>query len=107
MRILIVLLCGITLCACASMSTPTTKTTILKCSNSQFLQVTYPDENTAILEWDNGTFTLNSAISASGARYTGEGWQWWTKGDSGHLTPMKADEKFATQASILCVPFRK
>ena len=50
-----------------------------------------------------GSRTLKIAISASGARYTGDGLQWWTKGvDQGQLSPLAPGEDIATAQGVNC-----
>ena len=73
------------------------------CSNGQSVQATYPDTNTAVIKLQSETHTLHVALSGSGARYTGEGWQWWTKGmHDGMLAPLAPGESIASAHGTTC-----
>ena len=70
--------------------------TTYACSDGQTVQAAYPDTNTAWVKIKGQTHTLHVAMSGSGARYTGEGWQWWTKGmRDGMLAPLAKGETIA------------
>jgi hypothetical protein len=45
--------------------------------------VTYPDTETARVSYDGRDYVLVSAVSASGARYAGQGLEWWTASRNG------------------------
>lgn len=46
---------------------------------------------------------MRIAVSASGARYVGGGWEWWTKGATeGTLSPLKPGEDIASAAGAIC-----
>ena len=53
---------------------------VYACPDGQSVRATYPDTRTAVIEYRGATHTLKTAVSADGARYIGEGLQWWTKG---------------------------
>ncbi|MFC3651972.1 MliC family protein [Dyella humi] len=73
------------------------------CSDERTLQARYPDPNTAVIRIQDETHTLHIAISGSGARYTGEGWQWWTKGmHDGMLAPLATGESIASAPGVQC-----
>jgi membrane-bound inhibitor of C-type lysozyme len=73
------------------------------CSDGQTVQAAYPDTNTALVKIKGQTHTLHVALSGSGARYTGEGWQWWTKGmHDGMLAPLAPDETIASAPGVTC-----
>ncbi|WP_284319990.1 MliC family protein [Dyella acidisoli] len=73
------------------------------CSNGQNVQATYPDTNAAVIELQGKTHTLHVALSGSGTRYTGEGWQWWTKGmHDGTLAPLAPGESIAGAPGTTC-----
>jgi membrane-bound inhibitor of C-type lysozyme len=70
--------------------------TTYACSDGRIVQAAYPDTNTAWVKIQGQTHTLHVAMSGSGARYTGEGWQWWTKGmHDGMLAPLAKGETIA------------
>ena len=55
------------------------------CESGYSLRVSYPDNDTAIVEYEGDIVQLASTVSGSGARYSGDGWVWWTQGDAGTL----------------------
>ena len=86
--------------ACAGQQTATGHAapswTTYTCSDGQTVQAAYPDTNTARVKIKGQTHLLHVAISGSGARYTGEGWQWWTKGmRDGMLAPLAKGQTIA------------
>ncbi|RUL63947.1 hypothetical protein EKH79_07715 [Dyella dinghuensis] len=73
------------------------------CADGRVVQAAYPDTHTAQVKIDGQTHTLNIAMSADGARYTGDGWQWWTKGmHDGSLAPLAASETIANAPGVAC-----
>lgn len=53
------------------------------CESGKTIAVTYPDTSTARVSYDGRDYVLTSAVSASGARYAGEGLEWWTASRNG------------------------
>ena len=51
-----------------------------QCESGAQVDVHYPDTETALLTYQNNSYELVNVISASGARYAGEGMEWWSKG---------------------------
>lgn len=79
------------------------KVTTYRCEDGRALKAGYPDRDTAVLTVGDHSYTLKIARSASGARYTGFGLQWWTKGASeGRLAPLKAGEEIASAPGVAC-----
>ena len=77
--------------------------TTYACDDGRSLKASYPDADTAVVELEGATHTLKIAISASGARYVGDGLQWWTKGMAdGQLSPLKAGEDIASAQGVNC-----
>jgi membrane-bound inhibitor of C-type lysozyme len=73
------------------------------CSDGQLVRASYPDTSTAVVKIKDQTYTLHVAISGSGARYTGDGWQWWTKGmHDGMWAPLQAGESIASAPGVAC-----
>lgn len=73
------------------------------CDDGRTVRASYPDTDTAVVEIDGKRRTLKIAISASGARYTGDGYQWWTKGmTQGQLSPLAAGEDIASAPGVNC-----
>ena len=94
------------LAACQAALPPapvTAQTVTYHCEDGRTLQASYPDTDTAVLALDGRIHRLHIALSASGARYTGDGWQWWTKGlRDGQLAPLQAGEKYASALGVAC-----
>ena len=79
------------------------KVTTYVCADGRTVRASYPDPDTAVVDIDGKTRNLKIAISASGARYTGDGYQWWTKGMSeGQLSPLKPGEDIASAPGVNC-----
>lgn len=77
--------------------------TTYACDDGRTVRASYPDSETAVVEVDGASRTLKIAISASGARYTGDGVQWWTKGaDQAQLSPLAAGEDIASAPGVNC-----
>jgi membrane-bound inhibitor of C-type lysozyme len=73
------------------------------CSDGQVVQAAYPDSHTSLVRIKGETHTLHIALSASGARYVGDHWQWWTKGmHDGMLAPLAAGETIASAPGVSC-----
>ncbi|WP_292071000.1 DUF4232 domain-containing protein [Brevundimonas sp. UBA7534] len=63
---------------------PSTAPTIgYACESGVTIQARYPDSETAELVYRDQTLALRSAVAASGARYVGEGVEWWTANRNG------------------------
>lgn len=51
------------------------------CDSGQRIQTRHPDTDSVALQFDaKPARVLQLAVSASGARYVGQGLEWWTKG---------------------------
>lgn len=58
------------------------------CEDGATLSATYSGEEASV-EYGGETYAMTTQMSASGARYVGDGLQWWTRGDGeGTVTPM-------------------
>lgn len=87
----------------AATAAPAAPVTVYACDDGRTVRASYPNPDTAVVEIDGQSRTLKIAISASGARYTGDGYQWWTKGMSqGQLSPLAAGEDIATAPGVNC-----
>jgi len=51
-----------------------------QCESGKTIKVLYPTDSTAVVEYDNRRLQMKVAVSGSGARYVGEGLEWWSKG---------------------------
>lgn len=92
----------VSLGALLSLSVFASETTVYQCANGQRIEAAYPNTDTAIINYQSQLYLLKSAISASGARYTGEGMQWWTKGGEGNLATLLKNEKYASDKGEDC-----
>ncbi len=73
------------------------------CADGTTVEARYPTTDTAQIVVAGKTVDLKIATSASGARYVGGGWQWWTKGmTDGMLAPIKPGEETASAAGTTC-----
>ncbi|GAA0642361.1 MliC family protein [Brevundimonas lenta] len=62
------------------------------CDNGKTLVATYTGENASVV-YDGKTHAMTTVISADGARYQGDGLQWWTKGmTEGMVAPLPPGE---------------
>jgi membrane-bound inhibitor of C-type lysozyme len=78
--------------------------TTYACAGGASLLAAYPDRETAIVTWKGHAYGLKIARSGSGARYTGYGLQWWTKGlGRGAISTLKPGEEIASDPGIECV----
>lgn len=53
------------------------------CESGKIIAAVYPDTETAQISYDGRDYVLTSAVSASGARYAGQGLEWWTASRNG------------------------
>ena len=53
------------------------------CESGKIVAVAYPDTETARVSYDGRDYVLASSVSASGARYAGQGLDWWTASRNG------------------------
>jgi len=82
---------------------PPVSVTAYDCANGQTLTAAYPDAETAVVTWGDHSYSLKIARSGSGARYTGYGLQWWTKGMThGDIAPLKDGEDIASAKGVGC-----
>ena len=51
-----------------------------QCKSGKTIKVSYPTDVTAVVEYDHRRLQMKIAVSGSGARYVGEGLEWWSKG---------------------------
>lgn len=73
------------------------------CADGTTVEARYPTTDTAQIVTAGKTVDMKIAMSASGARYVGGGWQWWTKGmTDGMLAPLKPGEETASAAGTSC-----
>jgi membrane-bound inhibitor of C-type lysozyme len=74
-----------------------------RCEDGSVVQASYPDAGHARLILRAKPHRLAIARSGSGARYTGPGWQWWTRGmRQASLAPLLPGEKIASAPGMAC-----
>lgn len=74
-----------------------------RCANGERLQVAYRRADAAMISYRGETHFLPLARSASGARYAGDGWQWWIKGqEEGVLSRLPPGVALAPGAGVIC-----
>lgn len=71
--------------------------TLYNCESGATIWASYPNQDTAIVEYQGETLQLTRAVSGSGARYVNPQWVWWTKGTgagaSGTLARHRGEEQ--------------
>jgi membrane-bound inhibitor of C-type lysozyme len=83
---------------------PVVTITTYTCAGGKTLEAGYPNPTSAVVIWQGRAYSLTQATAASGARYTGFGLQWWTRGlTHGTLATLKAGEEIASDPGIECV----
>lgn len=74
-----------------------------ECEDGSTVQAIYPRIDTAEIEYDGQVIEMQIAVAASGSRYVGDGWEWWTKGmTEGTLTPLQPGEEIASADGVFC-----
>ena len=51
-----------------------------QCKSGEMIAATYPSTDSATINYKGSDYSMQIAVSASGARYVGGGFEWWTKG---------------------------
>ena len=88
--VLMLLTCPLILSACTDTTSEQQQNRLLsttyQCESGEKIVATYSTINSATIEYQNNSYKMTIAVSASGARYVGENYEWWTKGSgSGSL----------------------
>ncbi|MBO1519535.1 MliC family protein [Oceanisphaera pacifica] len=80
----VVLCAGLSACTVQSTSPSTVAASVnaveYRCESGLSILATYPNTDSATIDYQGNLHTLRIAKSASGARYIGQGLEWWTKG---------------------------
>jgi membrane-bound inhibitor of C-type lysozyme len=77
--------------------------TTYHCPDGSLIEAWYPGTDTATIVYQGRSIEMTSAVSASGARYVGGSWEWWTKGmTEGTLAPLAEGESIATAGGMTC-----
>ena len=93
MKRLFLLLAALPLVACTTTSNELNqnleplpaKAISYQCDSGNRIIVTYPTTDTAEVKYMDDKYQMKIAISASGARYVGDGLVWWTKGNEASM----------------------
>lgn len=98
---------ALSLAGCATMPPPAegfsrTEWIRYACPDGTVVDARYPNTDTAQISRGGQVTTLTIQRSASGARYTGGGWEWWTKGREGTLSPLRSGEDIASSPGMTC-----
>lgn len=81
---------------------------IYTCKDGRSVRAAYPDAQTAELTVTGNMYRLRTAVSADGAPYSGEHWQWWTKGmHHAQLARLKQGESVSSSVGGPCAAPRK
>ncbi len=73
------------------------------CEDGSTVEARYPTPDGARIGYQGRTIDMTIARSASGARYVGGGWEWWTRGMiEGTLTPLGPGEEIASAPGLGC-----
>lgn len=51
-----------------------------RCENGETISATYASTDAATIQYKGQSHAMRIAVSGSGARYVGDGLEWWTKG---------------------------
>jgi membrane-bound inhibitor of C-type lysozyme len=93
---------GVALGGCASVGHPHQPAAVLHCENGETVEVGYAGD-LALVTYKNRTHRMRTALSGSGARYVGDGLEWWTKGfEAGTIAPVREGEETASGERVAC-----
>lgn len=53
-----------------------------ECESGETIMASYPNPDSARVRYQGATYRMQIAVSGSGARYVGDGLEWWTKGSN-------------------------
>ena len=93
---------GLALAGCSTVLHPHQPAPVLHCENGETVEASYADD-IAIVRYKNRKHVMRSVISGSGARYVGDGMQWWTKGfEEGTIAPIRPGEDVTSGEPVTC-----
>lgn len=79
---------------------------VYRCESGREIAAAYPTDSTAMVRYDGGNYEMRIARSASGARYVGAGYEWWTRGtgpgSTGRLGRFAGQELTASETLETC-----
>lgn len=70
----------ISACSNSSQDKAIAQTHEYQCESGEMIAASYPTTDGAKVEYKGNQYDLEIAVSGSGARYVGGGFEWWTKG---------------------------
>jgi membrane-bound inhibitor of C-type lysozyme len=77
-----------------------------RCESGRELAASYPTDSSAFVRYQGATREMRVAVSASGARYTGDDLEWWTRGtgpgSTGRLSRFRGNETTASELLETC-----
>ena len=77
-------------------------TIVYACANGVTARASYPDAQTAIVDYQGRTHEMKLA-AAGGARYVGDGLQWWTHGQAqAAVAPLGVAETMSKGGVVSC-----
>jgi membrane-bound inhibitor of C-type lysozyme len=80
---------------------------VYHCADGETVRASYPTSDMAVVEYAGRSRTLRTAASASGARYVGDGLQWWTKGlTEGVIAPLADGKDKISAPGVNCAVSR-
>lgn len=59
---------------------PANAPTVYECRTGAEIRARYPDSSTALVRYRDQQYRMHIAVSADGARYVGDQYEWWTRG---------------------------
>jgi membrane-bound inhibitor of C-type lysozyme len=90
------------LSACTTVRHPHQPASVLHCENGETVEVGYSGD-LAIVTYKNREHAMRTAISGSGARYVGDGLEWWTKGlEEGTIAVLPPGEQVSSGERVVC-----
>jgi membrane-bound inhibitor of C-type lysozyme len=81
---------------------PDAGVTTYRCVDGSSIVAGYPDSKTAVVTYKDHAYTLKLAPSATGARFTGYGLQWWTKAAHASIAALKPGGDVAVEPGLEC-----
>lgn len=90
---------GFSLTACAYNKSPNIG---YVCANNQNVNTQVLNSDRLAVSFDGKVVPMTRAVSASGTRYIGEGWQWWVKGYDATLTKLEDGKSYAEPKGVTC-----
>ncbi len=80
---------------------------VYTCPDGAEVIARYPDTTTAVIRYKGKVHTLKTAPTGDGARYIGDGLQWWTKGMTmGMISLLKRGADYAEAGPACLAPAR-